>query len=128
MEMNIREMMTAHSEGTLSEITPWFDWFCKKEALPRRAEKLWKILDKICNSTRFDASKTYVFFKNNQPAFKSGTYDSLSICDIETGNVLFWISPKDGHTGKAQVFDRSVGFDAPAVQGTVRDVYRYFQQ
>ena len=68
----------------------WYDWFCKDSSLVRRLKPLANMVKAIAKSDRFDASKSYVFFKNNCPMVGS-TYDSFSICDIETGDVLFWI-------------------------------------
>ena len=45
---------------------------------------------KIVNSPKFDNQKVYVFFKNNCPVAYP-LYDSMSICEIEDGKVLYWI-------------------------------------
>ncbi len=74
----------------------WYDWFCKDSSLQRKGEALLKKLKAIANSNKFDNSKCYVFFKNNCPCVGS-LYDDFRICDIETGDVLFCVTPKSGH-------------------------------
>ena len=43
-------------------------------------------------------------------------YDSFSICDRESGDVLFWVTGKSGHTGKAEAFSSAIGFDKPLAE------------
>jgi hypothetical protein len=43
-------------------------------------------------------------------------YDSFSICDRESGDVLFWVTPKSGHSGKAEIFSRAKGFNEPLAE------------
>lgn len=72
----------------------WFDWFCKTESLARKLKPLGTFVKQIVDSEKFDKHKTYVFFKNNCPLI-GPLYDSLSICDTETGDVLFWVGFND---------------------------------
>lgn len=75
----------------------WYDWFCSDKALAEKTKKLALKIMQIQNSKLFDINKTYVFFKNNCP-MTGNLYDSFSICDINTGDILFWVSPRMGHS------------------------------
>jgi len=74
----------------------WHDWFCSDKSLARRLKPMGNFLKKIVNSPDFDSEKVYVFFKNNRPLAYS-LYDSLSICDIKSGDVLFWVGFNQDH-------------------------------
>ena len=80
----------------------FYDWFCSGSSLKRRSEKLFRMVIKLVPHLDIDQDKVYVFFKNNCPCV-GPLYDSFSICDIETGNVLYWITPKSGHSRKAEL-------------------------
>jgi len=45
---------------------------------------------------------------------------------METGNVIYTIVPRSGHTGKAEVWGRENNFDGPLVQGKWKDVKTFF--
>ena len=81
----------------------WYDWFCKETSPPNKTKSLIAKVKAIAKSSRFKADEVYVFFKNNCPVGGS-LYDSFSICDLASGDVLFFISPHDGHSGKAEVW------------------------
>lgn len=72
----------------------FFDWFCDQMSLPRRANRLLKVLRTVtkANKSRFVPEKCYVFFKNNCPLI-GRTYDDFRICDKETGKVLINVCP-----------------------------------
>ena len=76
----------------------WYDWFCKDSSLKNKTQFLGKKLISLLPTNLFDIEKTYVFFKNNCP-LDGNLYDSFSICNIENGDVLFWITPSNGHYG-----------------------------
>lgn len=115
----------------------WFDWFCKDTSLPKRATKLVNLLRTIHTSVRFDATKCYVFFKNNCP-MNGGTYDSMSICRIDGDDVLFWIGfLGEGCHGSEQAHievacgvglgENDLGsFKNPAEFNTTAEVVRFF--
>jgi len=75
----------------------WYDWFCANKALVVRGKSLVSKLKSIQHSPKFNTETSYVFFKNNCPCCGS-LYDDFRICDIETGDVLFTIVPKEGYT------------------------------
>ncbi len=114
----------------------WYDWFCKKEILHKKTQKLAKKLIKVIWSnglnpqkSKFNPETCYVFFKNNCPC--DGTlYDDFRICDIKTGKVIYNICPKDGHTssnGAAQLWGKDNDFKEPIVKGTFKDILKYFE-
>ena len=68
-----------------------------------RAKKLKGLAKKLVDHLDLDKNKVYVFFKNNCP-MSGPLYDSLSICDRESGNVILWATPKSGHTNQAELY------------------------
>jgi hypothetical protein len=74
----------------------WYDWFCKASSLRNKTIELTKKLKTIIDSPKINQDTMYVFFKNNCPVH-GRLYDSFSICDMETGDVKFWISPSIGY-------------------------------
>ena len=98
----------------------FYDWFCSDASLDRRAKSLQSKVIKLVNYFRekgspIDCSKVYVFFKNNCPG-SGPLYDSFSICDRESGDVLFWVTPKSGHSGQAEIFSSAKGFSDPLAE------------
>ena len=102
----------------------WYDWFCKDYSLIRRGNGLVSKLRSIAKSDKFDNDKCYVFFKNNCTG-GGRLYDSFSICDIETGDVLFWVTAKSGHSGLAEVASKDSDYDT-IVKGSWKEVKDYF--
>jgi hypothetical protein len=102
----------------------WFDWFCKETSLVNKTKVLAKKVIQLSKSPKIDVKKNYVFFKNNCPC-DGPLYDSFSICDMESGNVLYWITPKNGHSGLAEVFGEG-DFKIPLVSGSWKDVKDFF--
>lgn len=105
----------------------WYDWFCKDTSLENKGLKLLKKLRMIANSKKFDATKCYVFFKNNCPMVGS-LYDDFRICDMETGDVLFCVVPSSGFLqikGKAFVYSDETGW-RDGFGGSWRDVKAWF--
>lgn len=108
----------------------WYDWFCKESALAGKTKKLGAKVCKIANSKRFNKETSYVFFKNNCPCV-GALYDQFSICDIESGDVLFCAQhlEKGSHgCDKAhwELYDADISFEKPVVSGTWREVEKYF--
>ena len=106
----------------------WVDWFCRDSSLRAKTKKLYQKIKQIADSKKFDKNKVYVLFKNNCPM--NGTlYDSFSIVDIETDDVLFWITPSNGHEdlkGKAVVASRDDDFTSNVIEGSWKDVVKFF--
>lgn len=108
----------------------WYDWFCKERYLAGKTKKLADKLIQILHNDiyrKIDIDNMYVFFKNNCP-LHGPLYDSMSICDIETGEVMFWITPKSGHTGKAELAARIGGELNTEVEGSWKDVLAWFNK
>lgn len=104
----------------------WYDWFCKDTSLPGKTVTLVRKLKQIAFSPKFDLAKTYIFFKNNCPMYGDfKLYDDFRICDIETGDVLFTVTPRDPY-GKAEVWGKENEFKEAIVSGTWKDVLTFF--
>ena len=112
----------------------WYDWFCRETSLINKGESLLKKLKAVVNANRkasniggrFDEHTSYVWFKNNCP-MRGSLYDDFRICNIASGDVIFTITPRSGHTGEAEVWGKPNGFAEPIVQGTWKDVLNYFK-
>jgi hypothetical protein len=122
-QVSIADQMYAWGQGQ-SALYPhchdFYDWFCKDSSLPTRSKKLQGQVIKFVNALResgkpIDCTKAYVFFKNNCP-MGGPLYDSFSICDRESGEVLFWVTGKSGHSGKAEAFSKATGFNEPLAE------------
>lgn len=106
----------------------WWDWFCKDNSLAGKTKKLAPKVKQIAKSPKINKEKMYVFFKNNCPMVGS-LYDDFRICDMETGKVIYTITPKSGHkvlNGQSEVWGRENGFEKPLVVGTWEDVKQFF--
>jgi len=91
----------------------FYDWFCTDKSLPARSKRLVAKLNRVLkfNDNKFDPTKVYVFFKNNCPCYGK-LYDDFRICDLETGDVLFTITPAMGYDnqyGKASLWGHPDG-------------------
>ena len=131
----------------------FWDWFCTDESLHRRGKSLAKKYLAVHEANAkakypwYDPQKCYLFFKNNCPAWTEGTYDDFRICDIETGDVIFTITPrspryddeetavKDDYWGyrhhakkiyRSEVWSKFNNFNGPMVEGYWPDVVKFF--
>ena len=101
------------SDGDESWCFNFYDWFCKDSSLQNKAKSLFAKVKRFLKANPdIDPTKTYVFFKNNCP-MNGPLYDDFRIVDIETGNVLFTVTPKCGHSGLAEIWGRSNDFNGP---------------
>lgn len=103
----------------------WYDWFCRNNSLRNKTYKMAPMIKRIAKSAKIDPSKVYVFFKNNCP-MRGPLYDDFRICDMETTDVIFTITPKSGHTGLAEVWGKENDFEKAIVSGTMKEIYKYF--
>lgn len=139
MKMNIKTFVERLKRGDFNYSSRiiqceagWYDWFCKDSALAGKTKKLGAKVCKIENSKRFNKETSYVFFKNNCP-FVGALYDQFSICDIESGDVLYCCQhlEKGSHgCDKAhwELYDADFSFRKPVVSGTWREVEKYFNK
>jgi hypothetical protein len=104
------------SKGSESWCYNFYDWFCKEKALKAKSEKLFKMVKRWVKKRNTDTDKVYVFFKNNCP-MNGPLYDDFRICDLETGDVIWNVTPKSGHSGLAEVWGRENDFKSPIVTG-----------
>lgn len=106
----------------------WYDWFCRDTSLAAKTQKLGKKVLQLMKSSKINTENNYVFFKNNCP-MNGSLYDDFRICDMETGNVIYTITPSCGHNsnkGTAEVWGRENSFFEPLVSGSWKDVKTFF--
>ena len=101
------------SAGSENDCFNFYDWFCKDASLERKANALFpKVKKFVAANPQIDILDTYVFFKNNCP-MNGPLYDDFRICDITTGNVLYTVTPKCGHSSLAEIWGRENDFKQP---------------
>jgi hypothetical protein len=123
-EKTIFETLGDWQDGCLNTNTLWYDFWCSKRSLSNRAEKLLKKLQEISKSKKFNRFETYVFFKNNCPAF-GDTYDDFRICDCDGDTPIYTVVPGSSKR-LAEVWGRENNFEGPLVQGTWTEVKQWF--
>ena len=103
----------------------FYDWFCKRTSLEGKAKRLFSnVKTFVKNTPSLDIDKHYVFFKNNCP-FNGPLYDDFRICDIESGDVIWNVTPKSGHSGKAEIYWKERGFQDPYKEAdTFRELFK----
>jgi len=95
------------SQGQNDKCYNFYDWFCKDSSLRNKSWKLMKqVKTFLKHNQQIDLLEHYVFFKNNCP-MNGPLYDDFRICNIETGNVVFTVIPKCGHSGKAEIWGKN---------------------
>ena len=131
MSQTITNFLTNPATGSIDEAGDfdcgvWFDWFCSDKALINRGKALASKVKSIAASDKFNNDECYVFFKNNCP-MSGPLYDSFSICDQQSGKLKFWVTPKSGHNGLAEVVSiNEVGQAVTLVKGSWKDVKDFF--
>jgi hypothetical protein len=113
-EITLRQQIEAYQAdksfpGDMAHCYNFYDWFCSDEALEGRAHKLMPKVIRFAKKMNLDLDKYYVFFKNNCP-MSGGLYDDFRICNIETGDVVYNVTPASGHTGMAEVWGKENNF------------------
>ena len=112
------------SEGDENDCYNFYDWFCSDKALKAKSEKLFKMVKRWIKFRNTDTEKVYVFFKNNCP-MNGSLYDDFRICDLETGDVIWNVTSKSGHTHQAEVWGRLNNFqEAIAVGKNLNEIYK----
>jgi len=111
------------SDGTSSKCFGFYDWFCKEKSLENKGKTLMKKTKTFVKQMDIDVENTYVFFKNNCP-MNGPLYDDFRICDVETGDVVWTVIPKCGHSGEAEVWGSKNSFaGAIHVGKTLSEIY-----
>ena len=131
MKTTLKQQLEAFEEGKFidgegeeSWCYNFYDWFCKDKALKAKSERLFKMAKRWVKNRNTDTEKVYVFFKNNCP-MNGPLYDDFRICDVETGNVIWTVIPKCGHSGKAEVWGKQNDFKgAIAVGKSMNEIYK----
>jgi hypothetical protein len=135
MDLSIREFLRKFDAGDFNSEdvnvqfdAGWFDWFCKDSALKAKTQKLAAKLKSLLPSSKIDIDKHYVFFKNNCP-LRGPLFDDFRICNLNSQEttVVWTIIPRSGHSGKAEVWGRANDFDEPVIEGSWKDVVKYFK-
>ena len=122
MKITTREQLEKFLKGKKFESHNFYDWFCRDSALEKKSENLFKKLNSISKSSKFDLDKTYSFFKNNCP-IKGATYDDFRICDLESGNTIYTVSYRKGIY---EVFGKENNFNCSLVEGKWIDIKNFF--
>jgi hypothetical protein len=120
----IRQQLEAHSQGRYLDSSgeeswcfTFYDWFCKESSLQKKADTLFAQLKRfLAANPNIDIDKHYVWFKNNCP-MNGPLYDDFRIADIETGDTMYTVTAKCGHSGLAEAYSRAHGFNEPIATG-----------
>lgn len=134
-KMTLREWFTKFQNGDFNKPdvetqieAGWFDWFCPDDRLRTKTIELGAKIKTIINSPKLKPDEQYIFFKNNCP-MNGRLYDTFSICDIKTENVVYWVCPKQGHKhiqGLAEVYGAENNFKEYLAAGKWKDIRRFF--
>lgn len=123
-QANLKQQLEAYENGNFMEANGridtgcylFYDWFCKDSSLEGKARRLLSNLKTFLkHHPEIDQTKHYVWFKNNCPG-RGPLYDDFRISDMETGDVIWNVTPKSGHSGKAEVYSRANGFKEPLME------------
>jgi hypothetical protein len=131
-QANLKQQLEAYANGYFLESDGnsdtgcylFYDWFCKDTSLEGKARRLFGNLKTFLkHHPEIDQTKHYVFFKNNCPMF-GPLYDDFRICDIESGDVVWNVTPKSGHSGMAEAYSSFNGFKEPVAKAdTFRELF-----
>jgi len=131
-ETTLRAQLEAFKEGNLmdsnGELNTWcsnfFDWFCRDASLEDKARKLFPRVKTFVEKMGVNLDTTYCTFKNNCPMM-GPLYDDFRICDRTTGDVIWTVTPKCGHSGKAEIWGTINGFQGAYRTGdTLTKIYK----
>ncbi len=111
-QANLKQQLEAYANGYFLESDGnsdtgcylFYDWFCKDTSLEGKARRLFSNLKTFLkHHPEIDQTKHYVFFKNNC-SVAYGLYDDFRICDMETQDVIWNVTPKSAHSKMAEVW------------------------
>ena len=101
------------SDGQESHCYNFYDWFCKDSSLKNKANTLFRASRRFAKKMDIDLDKHYVFFKNNCP-MRGPLRDDFRICDRETGDVIWNVTPRTNHV---EVWGSENNFSEPIYEG-----------
>ena len=132
-QANIKQQLEAYAMGQFMDAEGntdrgcynFYDWFCKSSSLEGKARRLFSNLKTFLkHHPEIDQTKHYVFFKNNCPVVGS-LYDSFSICDVENGDVIWYVTPKSGHSRMAEIWGVANDWKDPIkTSDTFRELFK----
>ena len=135
MQISVREFIQNYESGKYDSPDTdtmidagWYDWLCEDEELKPRLDAMFPKAKQIAASSKIDIDAMYVCFKNDRPG-KGDLYDIFRFCDMETGDVVFSVTPSSGHKkdkGQAEVWGVENTFDRALAKGTWNDVMSFF--
>lgn len=135
-EITLAEMVAKWDKGEFDSpdvhtmiAAGWYDWFCRDESLYLRLKRMMGMVKAVNDSPLVDNNKVYVFFKNNSPV-SGKLYDSFSICDMDTGDVVWWVAARYSPLGYAVInLAPAFGPDMNMIEpgGNANDVKRFFK-
>lgn len=108
----------------------WYDWFCRDTSLANKTKVLGKKFLQIKDSPKINLDTMYIFFKNNCP-MNGRLYDDFRICDLESKDVLYTVTPTEGYKateGQSSVWGKENDFETALVQGSWKDVINFFNK
>lgn len=129
---NFKNNKIIDSQGNENDYYNFYDWFCADSSLKNKSIKLFKKLEQLSKTKKFDIEKTYCFFKNNCPivgGIVGGLYDDLRICDINTGDIIYTITPsikRRSGNSISEVWGKDNDFNGPLFLGTWKEVKTFF--
>jgi hypothetical protein len=111
MEIALKQQLAQFEKGIIVDSSGnvddmcynFYDWFCKDSSLERKAKSLYSQTKKFVKEFNIDTENHNVFFKNNCP-MRGPLYDDFRICNIKTGDVVWTVIPKCGHSGEAEIW------------------------
>ena len=121
MKITTRQQLEKFLKGEKFDCHNFYDG-CRDSSLEKKSENLFKKLNSISKSSKFDLDKTYTFFKNNCP-MNGPLYDDFRICDLESGDVIYTISSRKGIH---EVYGKENDFNYPLVEGKWIDIKNFF--
>lgn len=107
--------MSVESIGKKDENYLFCDWFCEDSKLKAKAKALLpkvRKIAKVMEKAGADLSKYFVFFRNIATARGDCKfYDSFSICEMDSGTVVYFIAPRNPY-GLAEIAFKGHGFES----------------
>ena len=121
-KMTIKQQLEKYLNGEKFECHNFYDWFCKETSLEKKSNNLFKKLNSISNTLKFDINKTYSYFKNNS-MLNGNLYDDFRICDLESGVIIYKIVC---YIGRYELYGNENNFNYPLVEGKWNDIKEFF--